>query len=137
MESPIVIPVTTQNYDWLPHVQTAISSNSKRHIILLAQREPFSGIVGLMNCIRKEPGSDLVRLETFYLNKILFFYFIEVMSVLVFWVVTSRLVMPRFRWLVTGLSSQRPVFTFASVHVGMNNGSLVVTVQRHCLLPWV
>jgi hypothetical protein len=90
MESPIVIPVTAQNYDWLPQVQTAISSNSKRHIILLAQQEPFSGIVGLVNCIRKEPGSDLVRLETFYLNKILFSHFIEVMSVLVFWVITSR-----------------------------------------------
>jgi fatty acid synthase len=66
VKNPVVIPVTTQNYDWLPQVQTAISSNSKRHIILVAQDEPLSGIVGLVNCIRKEPGSDLVRLETSY-----------------------------------------------------------------------
>ncbi|XP_021929696.1 fatty acid synthase-like isoform X3 [Zootermopsis nevadensis] len=61
VENPIVIHVTTHNYDWLPQVQTAIGSNSKRHIILVAQGEPLSGIVGLVNCIRKEPGCDFVR----------------------------------------------------------------------------
>jgi fatty acid synthase len=62
VENPVVIHVTGHNYDWLPEVQTAISSSSKRHIILVAQGEPLSGIVGLVNCIRKEPGSDYVRL---------------------------------------------------------------------------
>jgi hypothetical protein len=62
VENPVVICVTGDNYDWLPEVQTAISSSSKRHVILVAQGEPLSGIVGLVNCIRKEPGSDYVRL---------------------------------------------------------------------------
>jgi len=66
LENPIVIHVTAQNYDWLPEVQTAIRSSSKRRIILVAQGEPLSGIVGLVKCIRKEPGSDFVRLEMSY-----------------------------------------------------------------------
>jgi fatty acid synthase len=64
---PVVIHVTGHNYDWLPEVQAAISSSSKRHIILVAQGEPLSGIVGLINCIRREPGSDYVRLGTSWL----------------------------------------------------------------------
>jgi fatty acid synthase len=60
----VVIHVTGHNYGWLPEVQAAISSVSKRHIILVAQGEPLSGIVGLVNCIRSEPGSDYVRLGT-------------------------------------------------------------------------
>jgi hypothetical protein len=68
VENPVVIHVTAHNYDWLPQVQTAISSNSRHHIFLVAQCEPLSGILGLMNCVRKERGSDFVRLETSYLN---------------------------------------------------------------------
>ncbi|PNF18738.1 hypothetical protein B7P43_G05011 [Cryptotermes secundus] len=59
--NPVVIHVTGHNYDWLPEVQTAIRSSSKRHVILVVQGEPLSGVVGLVNCIRKEPGSDYVR----------------------------------------------------------------------------
>ncbi|PNF18949.1 hypothetical protein B7P43_G14905 [Cryptotermes secundus] len=62
VESPVVIHVTGHNYDWLPEVQTAISSSSKHHIILVTQGEPHSGILGLVNCIRREPGSDYVRI---------------------------------------------------------------------------
>jgi hypothetical protein len=62
MEHPYVIHVTGQNYRWLPEVQNAITSNSQRHIVLVAQGEPLCGIVGLVNCIRKEQGSDFVRL---------------------------------------------------------------------------
>jgi fatty acid synthase len=64
VENPVVIRVTGHNYDWLPEVQAAINSISRHHIILVAQGEPLSGIVGLVNCIRKEPGSDCVRLES-------------------------------------------------------------------------
>jgi fatty acid synthase len=64
VENPVVIHVTGHNYGWLPEVQAAISSGSKRHIILVAQGEPLSGVVGLVNCIRREPGSECVRLGT-------------------------------------------------------------------------
>jgi hypothetical protein len=68
MEHPAVISVTGQNYMWLSEVQTAITSNSKRHIMLVAQGEPLSGILGLVNCILKERGSDTVRLWFCYYN---------------------------------------------------------------------
>jgi hypothetical protein len=63
MERPAVIHVTGQNYSWLPEVQNAITSNSQRHIVLVAQSEPLCGIVGLVNCIRRERGSEFVRLQ--------------------------------------------------------------------------
>jgi len=61
VEHPVVIHVTGQNYKWLPEVQNAITSNSQRHIVLVAQDEPLCGIVGLVNCIRTEQGSDFLR----------------------------------------------------------------------------
>ena len=68
VEHPVVIHVTGQNYRWLPEVQKAITSNSQRHIVLVAQGEPLCGIVGLVNCIRREQGSDFVRLQLCYFN---------------------------------------------------------------------
>ena len=68
VEHPSVIHVTGQNYRWLPEVQNAVTSNSQRHIILVAQGESLCGIVGLVNCIRREQGSDFVRLQLCYFN---------------------------------------------------------------------
>jgi hypothetical protein len=58
VENPVVIHVTGHNYDWLPEVQTAISSSSKHRIILVAQGEPLSGILGLVNCDYVRLGSS-------------------------------------------------------------------------------
>ena len=66
VEHPAVIHVTGQNYRWLPEVQNAITSNTKQHIVLVAQGEPLSGIVGLVNCICREQGSDFIRLQLCY-----------------------------------------------------------------------
>ena len=68
VEQLTVIHVTGQNYRWLPEVQNAITSNTQRHIVLVAQGEPLCGIVGLVNCIRREQGSDLIRLQLCYFN---------------------------------------------------------------------
>ena len=68
VEHPAVIRVTGQNYRWLPEVQNAITSNTQCHIVLVAQGEPLCGIVGLVNCIRREQGSDLVRLQFCFFN---------------------------------------------------------------------
>ena len=63
VEHPAVIHVTGQNYRWLPEVQNAIISNAQQPIVLVAEGEPLSGIVGLVNCIRREQGSDFIRLQ--------------------------------------------------------------------------
>jgi hypothetical protein len=64
VENPVVIYIAAQNYDWLPQMQTVILSNTKHRIILVAQDTPLNGILGLMNCICKEPETNFVRLET-------------------------------------------------------------------------
>jgi fatty acid synthase len=61
VNNPVVIHVSAQNYDWLLQIQAIIGSNSKHRIILVAQNEPLNGILGLVNCIRKEPGGEPVR----------------------------------------------------------------------------
>jgi fatty acid synthase len=61
VNNPVVIHVSVQNYDWLPQLQAVIDSGSKRRIILVAQNEPLNGILGLVNCIHKEPGGEPVR----------------------------------------------------------------------------
>jgi hypothetical protein len=68
VEHPAVIHVTGQNYRWLSELQSAITGNSQRHIVLVAQGEPLCGIVGLVNCIRREPRSDFIRLQLCYFN---------------------------------------------------------------------
>lgn len=61
MDVPAVIHVSAQNYDWLPKVQAVITKSSKHRILLVAQGEPLNGILGLVNCIRKEPGGESIR----------------------------------------------------------------------------
>ncbi|KDR18643.1 hypothetical protein L798_06624, partial [Zootermopsis nevadensis] len=61
MVNPVVIHVSAQNYDWLSQIQAVIGGNSKRRIILVAQGEPLNGILGLVMCIRKEPGGESIR----------------------------------------------------------------------------
>lgn len=61
MDDPAVIHVSSQNYDWLPQLQEVIGKSSKHRVLLVAQGEPLSGILGLVNCIRKEPGGESIR----------------------------------------------------------------------------
>jgi fatty acid synthase len=68
MVDPVVIHVSAQNYDWLPQIQAVIRGNSKQRIILVAQCEPLSGILGLVTCIRKEPGGESIRSGCYILS---------------------------------------------------------------------
>jgi fatty acid synthase len=48
-----IVRVTSQNYDWLDVLK---SSMKEGPVIAYSEKEEFSGIVGLVNCIRKEPN---------------------------------------------------------------------------------
>lgn len=61
MVDPVVIHVTAQNYDWLPQIQAVIGGSSSHRILLVAQGEPLVGILGLANCLCKEPGGESIR----------------------------------------------------------------------------
>ena len=46
------------NYDWIDDVQKAMKNGP---IVLVAENEPCSGLIGLVNCLRKEPNGSNVR----------------------------------------------------------------------------
>jgi fatty acid synthase len=52
-----VLRITSQNYDWIDDLKKAIKEGP---VIAYSEKEEFSGIIGLVNCIRKEPnGTNL------------------------------------------------------------------------------
>ncbi|KAL7037047.1 hypothetical protein ACKWTF_009050 [Chironomus riparius] len=52
-----VIRVTSQNLDWINDLKKAIKEGP---VLAYSEKEEFSGILGLVNCIRKEPnGTNL------------------------------------------------------------------------------
>lgn len=50
---------TADSYEWLDKLKEAIK-HAKGNVIVLAQNNSRSGIVGLVNCIRKEPDGNKV-----------------------------------------------------------------------------
>lgn len=49
----ILLSSTDDKYQWLPRLNDAIKQSDS--VIVVAQNEPNSGILGLINCIRREP----------------------------------------------------------------------------------
>lgn len=45
----------TTNFAWLPCLQEAVKDNSK-NVVVLARNDNTNGILGFVNCLRKEPG---------------------------------------------------------------------------------
>lgn len=61
-----VIHVTTSNYDkWVEELKTKMVEYQKRNIgeniWLIANDNPANGVVGLVKCLRQEPGGDRIR----------------------------------------------------------------------------
>lgn len=50
---------TADTYEWLDRLKTAIKQ-TKGNVIVLAQNNSRSGIIGLVNCVRKEPDGNKV-----------------------------------------------------------------------------
>ncbi|KAL3270432.1 hypothetical protein HHI36_020987 [Cryptolaemus montrouzieri] len=62
--SVINVSETDEEFTWLPSLQTALKNDT--HVIIYAQNEETSGILGLFNCIRREPGGMNVRCFLIY-----------------------------------------------------------------------
>ncbi|KAJ8686543.1 hypothetical protein QAD02_022337 [Eretmocerus hayati] len=62
-----VIRVTNQNFDWIEHVRNAMKEVSEKDnassykIILVGQGEIDNGLMGLVKCLRQEPGGEVIR----------------------------------------------------------------------------
>ncbi|KAK9884293.1 hypothetical protein WA026_005245 [Henosepilachna vigintioctopunctata] len=65
--SIINISTADEDFSWLPALQTALKSDS--HVIIYAQNEDLNGLMGLFNCIRREPGGMNVRCFLIYGQK--------------------------------------------------------------------
>ncbi|VVC29836.1 Hypothetical protein CINCED_3A014905 [Cinara cedri] len=66
VELPVAetIQVSEKSYDWVETLKSALKSaetDPSKKIILYAQGEDTNGIIGLVNCVKQEPGGTSVR----------------------------------------------------------------------------
>ncbi|XP_017773704.1 PREDICTED: fatty acid synthase [Nicrophorus vespilloides] len=59
----IVMNITETNFDWVEPLKDVLtkSENDGTRIYLVCEGEEFTGLVGMMNCIKQEPGGTNVR----------------------------------------------------------------------------
>ncbi|KAJ8688225.1 hypothetical protein QAD02_024020, partial [Eretmocerus hayati] len=60
---PIIIQITEKNFSWVEGVKAALkkADADNQKVLLVSQGEELLGLVGLMTCIRQEPGGHNVR----------------------------------------------------------------------------
>lgn len=56
--------MTTVDFEWIRQLQMEI--NSQKKIILYAEQDSISGILGFYNCLRKEIPNNKIRFVTVY-----------------------------------------------------------------------
>ncbi|XP_036196044.1 fatty acid synthase [Myotis myotis] len=59
--SPIFLPVEDASFQWVDSLKDILADASSRPVWLTASGCATSGVVGLVNCLRKEPGGHRVR----------------------------------------------------------------------------
>lgn len=64
IEETICVRVTTVDFEWIRQLQKEI--NSQKEIILYAEQDSISGILGFYNCLRKETPNNKIRFATIY-----------------------------------------------------------------------
>jgi len=56
--------VSEKSYEWVETLKSALKTaeaDPSKKIVLFAQGEDTNGIIGLMNCVKQEPGGNSVR----------------------------------------------------------------------------
>nr|XP_023412547.1 LOW QUALITY PROTEIN: fatty acid synthase [Loxodonta africana] len=61
VDSPIFLPVEDTSFQWVDSLKNILADASSQPVWLTAVGCATSGIVGLVNCLRKEPGGHRVR----------------------------------------------------------------------------
>lgn len=59
-----IIQVSEKSYEWVEILKKAMKSaeaDLSKRVILFTQEEDTNGIIGLINCLKNEPGSKSVR----------------------------------------------------------------------------
>ncbi|KYN50076.1 Fatty acid synthase, partial [Cyphomyrmex costatus] len=61
----IVVHISNDNFNWLNDLKPLVSDKNKLNknsrIIIVGERNFECGLLGFVNCLRKEPGGELVR----------------------------------------------------------------------------
>ncbi|XP_036148675.1 fatty acid synthase isoform X2 [Monomorium pharaonis] len=61
----IVVHISNNNFNWLDDLKSLVSDESKleedNRIIVVGEGDSECGLLGFVNCLRKEPGGELVR----------------------------------------------------------------------------
>nr|XP_045015104.1 fatty acid synthase-like isoform X2 [Jaculus jaculus]XP_045015105.1 fatty acid synthase-like isoform X2 [Jaculus jaculus] len=60
-DSPIFFPVEDTSFQWVDSLKNVLASSSSRPVWLTATDCPTSGVVGLVTCLRREPGGQRIR----------------------------------------------------------------------------
>ncbi|XP_052513198.1 fatty acid synthase [Budorcas taxicolor] len=60
-DSPIFLPVEDTSFQWVDSLKNILADSSSRPVWLMAVGCTTSGVVGLVNCLRKEPDGHRIR----------------------------------------------------------------------------
>ena len=62
---PVVINIDDLTFDWVDAVKAAMTAHQEvalgHTIWLISENLPQSGIIGMINCLKQEPGGDRIR----------------------------------------------------------------------------
>ncbi|XP_011685782.1 PREDICTED: fatty acid synthase-like [Wasmannia auropunctata] len=65
IEKRIVVYINNNNFNWLEDLKSLVSDENKleknSRIIIVGEKDLECGLLGFMNCLRKEPGGEFVR----------------------------------------------------------------------------
>ncbi|XP_032285376.1 fatty acid synthase [Phoca vitulina] len=60
-DSPIFLPVEDTSFRWVDSLKNVLANDSSRPVWLTAFSCTTSGVVGMVNCLRREPGGHRIR----------------------------------------------------------------------------
>lgn len=60
-DKPLFLPVEDTSFQWVDSLKSILATSSSQPVWLTATDCPTSGVVGLVNCLRKEPGGHRIR----------------------------------------------------------------------------
>ncbi|XP_060027688.1 fatty acid synthase [Erinaceus europaeus] len=59
--SPLLLPVEDTSFQWVDSLKDILAEGSSQPVWLTAVGCPTSGVVGMVNCLRREPGGHRIR----------------------------------------------------------------------------
>ncbi|XP_063817309.1 fatty acid synthase [Pseudophryne corroboree] len=61
VKTPVFLSVEDMDCTWVESLKNSMADTTDDHIWLTSMKQPNSGIVGMLNCLRQEPGGHRIR----------------------------------------------------------------------------